>query len=268
MITFVPVGGLANRMRAIHSAISLAENDEVQICWFNDKGLNCCFHQLFQPISFTNVKLKEANLWDKLLLDRPRRKNLHFPKLYQTIWFDACLYEHQTHKKHIDYKQWKLSHNSIYMASYNQFYQPSYKLSDIFIPNNEIMQKIETICTSHSTNTIGIHIRRGDHEIAIRKSPIHLFTEAMEKAIEQEEQTNFYLATDSESDKQLLIEKFGNRIITSPYPAERNTIEGMKNAVVDLYALSRTHTILGSYYSSFSEIAAELGGCKLHTLTI
>lgn len=268
MITFVPVGGLANRMRAIHSAISLAENDEVQICWFKDKGLNCCFHQLFQPISFTNVKLKEANLWDKLLLDRPRRKNLHFPKLYQTIWFDACLYEHQTHKKHIDYKQWKLSHNSIYMASYNQFYQPSYKLSDIFIPNNEIMQKIETICTSHSTNTIGIHIRRGDHEIAIRKSPIHLFTEAMEKAIEQEEQTNFYLATDSESDKQLLIEKFGNRIITSPYPAERNTIEGMKNAVVDLYALSRTQTILGSYYSSFSEIAAELGGCKLHTLTI
>ena len=268
MITFVPVGGLTNRMRAIHSAISLAENDEVQICWFKDKGLNCCFHQLFQPISFTNVKLKEANLWDKLLLDRPRRKNLHFPKLYQTIWFDACLYEHQTHKKHIDYKQWKLSHNSIYMASYNQFYQPSYKLSDIFIPNNEIMQKIETTCTSHSTNPIGIHIRRGDHEIAIRKSPIHLFTEAMEKAIEQEEQTNFYLATDSESDKQLLIEKFGNRIITSPYPAERNTIEGMKNAVVDLYALSRTHTILGSYYSSFSEIAAELGGCKLHTLTI
>lgn len=268
MITFVPVGGLTNRMRAIRSAISLAENDEVQICWFKDKGLNCCFHQLFQQISITNVKLKEANLWDKLLLDRPRRKNLYFPKFYQTIWFDACLYEHQTHKNHIDYKQWKLSHNSIYMASYNQFYQPSYKLSDIFIPNNEIMQKIEITCASHSTHTIGIHIRRGDHEIAIRKSPIHLFTEAMEKAIELEEQTNFYLATDSESDKQLLIEKFGNRIITSSYPAERNTIEGMKNAVVDLYALSKTHTILGSYYSSFSEIAAELGGCKLHTLTL
>ena len=268
MITFVPVGGLANRMRAIHSAISLAENDEVQICWFKDKGLNCCFHQLFQPLSFANIKLKEANLWDKLLLDRPRKKNFHFPKLYQAIWFDACLYEHQTHKNHIDYKQWKLSHNSIYIASYNQFYQPSYKLSDIFVPTNEIRQKIETTCASHSTHTIGIHIRRGDHEIAIQKSPIHLFIEAMENAIELEEQTNFYLATDSESDKQLLIEKFGNRIITSPYPAERNTIEGMKNAVVDLYALSRTHTIFGSYYSSFSEIAAELGGCKLHILTL
>ena len=113
MITFVPVGGLANRMRAIHSAISLAENDEVRICWFKDKGLNSCFHQLFQPISLSNVKLKEANLWDKILLDRPRRKNFHFPKLYQTIWFDACLYEHQTYANHIDFKQWKLSYNSI-----------------------------------------------------------------------------------------------------------------------------------------------------------
>ena len=268
MITFVPVGGLANRMRAIHSAISLAENDEVRICWFKDKGLNCFFHHLFQPISLSNVKLKEANLWDKILLDRPRRKNFHIPKLYQTLWFDACLYEHQTSANHIDFKQWKLSHNYIYMASFNQFYQPSYKLSDIFIPNNEIQQKIEIACVSHSAHTIGIHIRRGDHKIAIQKSPICLFIEAMEKAIEQEEKTNFYLATDSESDKKLLTEKFGNRIITSPYPAERNSIEGMKNAVVDLYALSRTHTILGSYYSSFSEIAAELGGCKLHTLTL
>lgn len=268
MITFIPVGGLANRMRAIDSAISLAENDDVQIYWFKDKGLNSCFHQLFQPIPFSNVKLKEANLWSKLLLDRPRKKNFYIPRLYQAIWFDTCLYEHQTHKNHTDYKQWKQAYNSIYMASYNQFYQPSHELSEIFIPTDEIQQKIETACISHSEHTIGIHIRRGDHKIAIQKSPIHLFIKAMEKAIKLENQTNFYLATDSESDKKLLIEKFGYRIITSPYPAERDTIEGMKNAVVDLYALSRTHTILGSYYSSFSEIAAELGKCKLHTLTL
>ena len=268
MITFVPVGGLANRMRAIHSAISLAENDEVRICWFKDKGLNCSFHHLFQPISLSNVKLKEAGLWEKLLLDRPRKKNFHIPRFYQSIRFKACLYEHQTQANYIDYKKWKQANDSIYIASYNQFYQPSYKLSDIFIPNNEIQQRIEIACASHSTHTIGIHIRRGDHQIAIQKSPICLFIEAMEKAIEQEEQTNFYLATDSESDKKLLTEKFGHRIITSPYPAERNTIEGIKNAVVDLYALSRTHTILGSYYSSFSEIAAELGECKLQTLTL
>ena len=144
MITFVPIGGLANKIRAIHSAISLTENDEVRICWFIDKGLNCCFHQLFQPLSFTNTKLKEANFWDKLQLNRPRIKNFHFSKLYQTIWFNACLYEPQAHKNHIDYKQWKLSHNSIYIANFNQFYQPSYKLSDIFIPNNEIRQKTST----------------------------------------------------------------------------------------------------------------------------
>ena len=36
MMTFIPVGGLANRMRSIHSAISLCENDKMQIYWFKD----------------------------------------------------------------------------------------------------------------------------------------------------------------------------------------------------------------------------------------
>ena len=46
-------------------------------------------------------------------------------------------------------------------------FMPVDKLSDIFIPNNEIHQKIEATCVSHSIHTIGIHIRRGDHEKAI-----------------------------------------------------------------------------------------------------
>ena len=104
--------------------------------------------------------------------------------------------------------------------------------------------------------------------MAIQKSPINLFITAMGNAIDQNPQTNFYLATDSESDKQLLRNKFGNRIITSQQAAERNTTSGIQNAVVDLYALSKTHTIFGSYYSSFSEIAAQLGNNKLHILTI
>jgi len=268
MITFVPVGGLANRMRAIHSVLSLAESDEVRIYWFKDKGLNCCFQQLFQPIPLSNIQIKEANLWDKLLLDRPRRKNFHFPRLYQAIRFDACLYEHQTPKNDTDYKQWKQVHDPIYMASYNQFYPPTKNLKDLFIPIEPIQNKIEDVCATYTMQTIGIHIRRGDHDIAIRKSPLELFIVGMEKEIEKEPLTNFYLATDSETEKTMLIKRFGSRIITSPNAATRNTAEGIQEAVVDLYALSRTHKILGSFYSSFSEIAAQLGSCRLQILTV
>ena len=61
MITFVPVGGLANRIRSIQSAISLSGDDELRIYWFKDQGLNCNFYQLFEPIPLQNVTLKETN---------------------------------------------------------------------------------------------------------------------------------------------------------------------------------------------------------------
>ena len=268
MMTFIPVGGLANRIRSIHSAISLCENDGLQIYWFKNQGLNCRFEHLFRPIPLPHVTLKEANFRDKIFYDRPRRKNLYIPKLYQKLCFDACLYEDETKERALDYQAWKKKHHSVYLASYNPFYPPTKDLKDLFIPIEPIQNRIENVCSAYTAQTIGIHIRRGDHDIAIRKSPIELFIAEMEKEIEKEPLTNFYLATDSETEKAVLTRRFGSRIITSQNAASRNTADGIRDAVVDLYALSRTHKILGSFYSSFSEIAAQLGACKLKTLTL
>lgn len=40
MITLVPVGGLANRMKAIDAAIALAQkvSTELRIIWYKDQG--------------------------------------------------------------------------------------------------------------------------------------------------------------------------------------------------------------------------------------
>lgn len=50
-ITFVPVGGLANRMRSIASVITLAQQTKsyVNIIWFQDWALHAPFHKLFEP---------------------------------------------------------------------------------------------------------------------------------------------------------------------------------------------------------------------------
>lgn len=65
-ILLVPVGGLANRMKAIDSAIKLSRktNSELHIIWFKDRGLNCRFDQLFEPIDLPNVKITEATWSD------------------------------------------------------------------------------------------------------------------------------------------------------------------------------------------------------------
>ena len=51
-ITFVPVGGLANRMRAVASAVMLAgkTKSELSLIWFQDWALNAPFYQLFKPV--------------------------------------------------------------------------------------------------------------------------------------------------------------------------------------------------------------------------
>lgn len=79
-ITFVPVGGLANRMRAVASAVALAakSDSDLSIVWFQDWALNAPFSQLFKPVDRKIACLRDASQLDYALLDRPRSRNFHF----------------------------------------------------------------------------------------------------------------------------------------------------------------------------------------------
>ena len=92
-ITFVPVGGLANRMRAVASAVMLAgkTKSELSIIWFQDWALNAPFYQLFKPVDREVACLRDASRLDYALLDRPRSKNFHFPLLFQKLLFKSPL---------------------------------------------------------------------------------------------------------------------------------------------------------------------------------
>ena len=50
-ITLLPIGGLANRMRAIASAVYLCRlsGSSLNVYWFRDKGLNASFAGIFNP---------------------------------------------------------------------------------------------------------------------------------------------------------------------------------------------------------------------------
>lgn len=64
--------------------------------------------------------------------------------------------------------------------------------------------------------------------------------------------------------KESLKSKYPNRIITLMDDTDRNSLEGMKFAVLDLFCLSKTKKILGSVGSSYSQIAAEIGGIEVN----
>jgi hypothetical protein len=153
-------------------------------------------------------------------------------------------------------------HRNFFIASHSKFYRKQTDYSR-FTPIKLLRDKIAKQTASFDADTIGIHIRRSDHSIAINKSPDALFIQKMQEAIQDRPQTRFYLATDSEQVKETMISKFGSRIITSPYKASRDTVAGMQNALVELYTLAATSGILGSFGSSYSTIASQIGQIEL-----
>ena len=78
--------------------------------------------------------------------------------------------------------------------------------------------------------------------------------------------TTVFLATDNNQVKKTFADRFGKRIITPTEEAARNSIDGIRGGLVDMYTLAATDKIYGSAGSTFSPMAASLGGNDLEIL--
>ena len=108
-----------------------------------------------------------------------------------------------------------------------------------------------------------MHIRRTDNEKSWHVSPLSAFVREMQAALAEDPEVTFYLATDDEGVREHLCVLFPGRILTQAGASTRSTREGMEAAVVDLFVLSKTCRLIGSYWSSFTDTAAELGNLPL-----
>lgn len=269
MITFIPAGGLGNRMKSMAAAIRLAQATEskLDIIWFQDWGLGCRFDQLFQPLNIPQTQLREATLLDKVMRDIPRKRNLYIPKLFEHCLYDECLDRIEASKAYyndFDFTAW-CKGKKVWLASDVYFIAKEIPDDsfDIFHPVRHLQERINQIKEDFSQQTIGVHIRRTDNIRSIQKSPTHLFIERMQQ---EPDDVKFYLATDSEDVKREMRSFFGNRIITSPNKATRGNLEGMEDALVEMYLLAATNRILGSSCSTYSMTAASIGRVPLEII--
>lgn len=118
---------------------------------------------------------------------------------------------------------------------------------------------VDTLSAQFDQDTVGLHIRRRDNRKSIRHSPTDAFIAAMEDAVANNPETRFFLATDSPAEEARLRRHFGDRILTRRRKLSRLHTSGLQDALVDLILLSRTSRVIGSHWSSFSEVAAEIG---------
>lgn len=262
--TIVLEGGLGNRMRVAASAYAMQQQLHLPIgvLWTSQWGMRCRFDSLFEAVSMNDFTLRDARGTERLLFARPQVSNLHLPSLLQ-----RALYRHRILSSEIwyknrdgfDYASW-FRQGRVLMTAYRDFCPwTANDLNVLFQPTAEVARRIDERCSSFSASTIGLHIRRTDHQQAIDESPLSLFTEVVDNEVSQHADLSIYLATDDEATKAALRKRYGQRIITAGAEASRESTDGIREALVEMYALSRTHHIYGSAGSTFSPIAACLG---------
>ena len=273
-IILVPVGGLANRMRAVASAVTLTYRvwRKLEVLWFRDWGLNAPFFKVFEEPELMNISFSETSCKHLLMYDRPRRRNFYLPKLFQKLLFEDCLYERDVRAlcyKESELEEWASQSGRLYIATCDQFVNYSTNLlRSLFHPVASVCEEVERRFCHFSKHTVGVHIRRADHTVAIRQSPLDLFFTQLDKESDMYDDLCIYLATDSEEVKQQLRNRYGSRVHTAETVSDRGSISGIKDAVADMYTLSRTQKIYGSSGSSFSELAAQLGDIPLQILRV
>lgn len=261
MIIVKPNGGLGNRMRVINSAICLANKNNqatVKVLWKKDWGLNASFNDIFEPVK--RISLIE----NKFLMAYYFYSRKSLPLNYKYYDDQAVL------NKRFDENYWGSNHDKVIINTCYDFYYPSManNFFGIFRPVNEIIEKIDLITQYFSEKCVGVHIRRTDHQIAKEKSATADFISRMDHILKQSPGTKFYLSTDDPATEMQMTGRYGNKILSlKDKSLHRNDLRGINDAVIDLFCLSRTKLILGSYSSSFSEVASAIGKIPLETVT-
>lgn len=266
-IILKPIGGLCNRLRSISSAIQLSKDLQkpLIIYWTKARGLNCHFRDLFKPIDEINI-IETNNL--SILLKHGVYRGLSIPSLTKTLY--KCDYKNNNDiVKSINLKSdfKKLLTHRTFFAETCEYFYPSTDTFRLFQPIDSIQDKITSATSQFDSFTIGVHIRRTDNKLSIEKSPLELFEKTMKAELENEPRTNFYVASDWLETKKQLISIFTGKVSTNLETTSRLTTEGMQNAVIDLYCLSKTSKILSSYWSSFSWVASKLTGINEITIS-
>jgi len=256
-----PTGGLCNRMRAIAGASKLAAHlgKNLLVIWTRDSSLNARFSDLFQPLPCRLIDVRLASPIHRLL-------NFIFHVLFRYARMDDATVYTETRGKEMSTWVGLFQRKKYLLETCHDIVQVS---NPADFKDFKVSNKIKAIVETWASPVIGVHLRRSDNEISIKYSPTSLFVERMEDEIRRDSQVTFYLATDDTEEEQTLKKHFGSRVKTySKRSLNRNNPIAIIDAVVDLYHLSQCSKIYGSYFSSFSDVAAMWGGITKETIKL
>ena len=259
-LTLVPLGGLCNRLRMIQSGLTLSAiaKAEVQIVWVRNQELGAAFTDMFMPISHESLSETSPFTFTETENNRryalSRKRNLFLPSIWQRYRYDLRITDKHIPDGGLPNIISDISGKRVLIQSGLGFYPCNdHSFTEYFKPNEAVRELIQETSRNITPHTIGLHIRRSDNTKAIRYSPPECFEDIIRKEIERDPLTTFLLATDDETIKQRFLRTFPDQVITSPFKADRTSVQGMQQAAAELFALGMCRRFYGSYWSSFSD---------------
>jgi hypothetical protein len=137
-------------------------------------------------------------------------------------------------------------------------------------PVPAIRAQVDALAPELAGDVVGVHVRRGDFAGWDRSGHTDdKFFAKMDAILAERPAARFVLATDSEATERTYLERYPGRVVRHPKGSRaRNGAQAIRDAVVDLLLLARCPELVGSYASTFSEVAWWLGGCRARVTII
>ena len=260
------IGGLSNRIKSWVSVIRINSNN-YKVKWDvldsykkNIHILNCKFIDLFEnKCEFTEKINKNYQQFNSHCLFIKNDDKL--PNNFNT-------FKSNCKKKFKCPDEKKRNIDFMYNKIPDKLKKDYIKLFQIPKPIKLLNDKIINFSKQFTDKTISVHIRTWNRngENGRRK---YLFNiEKFEKKMLEFDNTyNFFICSDSEEviNKFKNNKKFKNRIYNYPRKSNLNTSrdfkEGIQEDLIELYLLSKNNIIIGSRFSTFTEVAWWIGGC-------
>ena len=271
-----PVAGLANRLLGVTSTLALARKNRFRFAMLWEPGVH------FSDDAWPDLFANDFELWSRARYEGAIDEGVPL----STGWKEISPRESRevaraVRERGLVFDRASMPINEIMKTGAMRRLRPSGRASmracRELRPAPSIAREIDAFASASSFrdgDVVGVHIRRGDavigpHREQYLPSTDGAFEHALREILRKRPHTRFFLATDCATTQQRFQGLFPDRILTREKPfvaSERGAPKaGQRDAVADLFLLSRTRRIVGTRWSTFGPMAARIGGVRIET---
>lgn len=267
MIITEPCAGLGNRLLGLCTSYALSKRleRELVVVWKREIGCNIRADELFQ-LPMRVVEVSENGYSKEPLAHFMGNRTKKSWRGRADLFLECDDVEKIKEERGYDGLLQVVSETPcIYFKTFGPVCEPAPSCFSFLKPAYEVEERGRELFGRIGTDTVGVHVRRSDHTEAIANSPLALFAQEMRKEADSGRTARFFIATDDAGVRTELKKLLPDLelIFYEKGVIDRNSKEGLIDAMVEMLALSRCRKILGSYNSTFSLLPSMLGNVPL-----